>query len=69
MSRHQNTEQNHNINIVNKYFENVINFKYLVQTVINQNYIHEEIKSKLNSGTACYGSVLNILSFPSEPKD
>ena len=28
----------------------------------NQNSIHEEIKSRLNSGNACYHSVLNILS-------
>jgi hypothetical protein len=31
-------------------------------TVTNQNLIQEEIKSRLNSGNACYHSVHNILS-------
>jgi hypothetical protein len=31
-------------------------------TVTNQNLIHEEIKSTLNSGSACYYSLQNILS-------
>jgi hypothetical protein len=30
--------------------------------VTNQNCIHEEIKSKLNLGNACYQAVQNILS-------
>jgi len=28
----------------------------------NENYINEEIKSRLNSGNACYNSVQNLLS-------
>jgi hypothetical protein len=31
-------------------------------TLTNQNFIQEEIKSRLNSGYACYHSVQNILS-------
>jgi hypothetical protein len=31
-------------------------------TLTNQNSIHEEIKSRLKSGNACYNSVQNILS-------
>jgi hypothetical protein len=31
-------------------------------TLINQNGIHDEIKSRLNSGDACYHSVQNLLS-------
>jgi len=31
-------------------------------TLTNQNYMQEEIKSRLKSGNACYHSVLNLLS-------
>jgi hypothetical protein len=36
-------------------------FKYLGMTVINQTYMHEEIKSKLNLVNACYHSLCSIL--------
>jgi hypothetical protein len=32
---------------------------YLGTTLTDQNYIHEEIKSGLNSGNVCYHSVQN----------
>jgi hypothetical protein len=35
---------------------------YLGMTLTYQNDIHDEIKSRLNSGNACYHSVQNILS-------
>jgi hypothetical protein len=60
MSHYQNTGQNCNIKIANKAYENVTNFKYLGMTVISQNYIHKEIKSKLNFGSSCYHSVQNF---------
>jgi hypothetical protein len=40
----------------------VQHFKYLGTTLTNQNSIQEEIKSRLQSGNACYHSVQNILS-------
>jgi hypothetical protein len=57
MSRHPNSEQNQYIKIAYSLFENVAKFKYLGTTLTNQNDIHDEIKSGLNLGNACYYSV------------
>jgi hypothetical protein len=62
MSRHPNSGQNQNIRIVNESFEKVAKFKYLGMALTNQNDIHDEIKSRLNSGNACYHSVQNLFS-------
>jgi hypothetical protein len=62
MSRHPNSGQNQNVRIANESFEIVTKFKYLGTTLTNQNDIHDEIKSRLNSGNACYHSVQNLLS-------
>jgi hypothetical protein len=62
-SRHPNSGQNQNIRTGNESFENVAKFKYLGTILTNQNDIHDEIKSRLNSGNACYYySVQNLLS-------
>jgi len=44
-------------------------FKYLGTASTNQNYIQEEIKSRLNSGNACYHSVQNLLSSSLLPRN
>ena len=62
MSRDQNAGRTHSIKIDNSSFERVDDFKYLGTTLINQNSIQEEIKSRLMSGNACYQLVQNLLS-------
>jgi hypothetical protein len=62
MSRHPNSAQSHNIRIANESFANVAKFKYLGKTLTNQNDIHDEIKSRLNSGNSCYYSVQSLFS-------
>jgi len=46
----------------NSTFERMEEFKYLGTTLTHQNYIQEEIKSRLRLGNACYHSVQNFLS-------
>jgi hypothetical protein len=62
MSRSQKIGQKRSIKIANRSFEAVAKFKYLGTTLTDQNYMHEEIKSRLNSGNACYHSVQSLLS-------
>jgi hypothetical protein len=62
MSRHQTAGQSNYIRVVNKSFEKVTKFKYLGSSLTDQNCIHEEIRSRLNSGNACYHAVQNVLS-------
>jgi hypothetical protein len=62
MSRSQKTGQKCSIKIANRSFEDVAKFKYLGTTLTDQNHMHEEIKSRLNSGNACYSSVQSLLS-------
>jgi hypothetical protein len=53
LSHHQNAGQNQDVKIANRFFENVVQFKYLGTTVTNQNLILEKIKRRLNSCNAC----------------
>jgi hypothetical protein len=62
MSRHQTAGQINYIRVANKSFEKVAKLKYLGATLTDQNCIHEEIISRLNSGNACYHAVQNPLS-------
>jgi hypothetical protein len=48
--------------IANRSFESVTKFKYLGTTLTDKNYINEEIKSRINSGSSCYHSVQSLLS-------
>jgi ribosomal protein S2 len=52
MSCHRNSGQNQNTGIANESFENVVKYKYFGMMLTNQNNIHYEIKSRLNSGNA-----------------
>ena len=62
MSRDQNAGRIHSVRIDNSTFERVEEFKYLGITLINQNCIAEEIKSRLIPESACYHSMQNLLS-------
>jgi hypothetical protein len=61
LSHQQNAGQDWDIKIVNRWFENVSQFKYLGMTVPNLNLIQKE-ERRLNSGNACYPSVQILLS-------
>jgi hypothetical protein len=51
--------QKHGIKIANRSFECVTKLKYL-GTLTDQNCLQEEIKSRLNSGKACYHSIQRL---------
>jgi hypothetical protein len=62
MSRSQNSGQKHSIKIANRSFEDAAKFRYFGTTPTDQNCVHDEVKSRLNSGNACYHSVQSLLS-------
>jgi hypothetical protein len=62
MSRDQTAERSHSIKTDNNSFERVEEFKYFGTNLENQDSIHEEIKSRLKLGNACYHSMQNLLS-------
>jgi hypothetical protein len=62
MSRCQKAGQRQIIKIGNRSFESVAKSKYLGTTLTDQICVHEEIKSRLNSGNACYHLVQSLLS-------
>jgi hypothetical protein len=64
MSCNQKIGQKHSIKIANRSFEDVTKFKYLGTTLTDQNCMQEEIKSRLNSGNACYHLVQSSFFLP-----
>jgi hypothetical protein len=54
LSHHWNAGQSRGMEIENRSFESVSQFKSLGITLTNQNLIQEEIKRRLNSVYACY---------------
>jgi hypothetical protein len=62
VSRYQKAGQRQSIKTVNRSFESVAKFRYLGKTLTDQNFIREEIKSRLNSENAYYHSVQSLLS-------
>jgi len=62
MYGYQDAGRSHSMKTDNSPIERVEEFKYLVTISTNQNYIQEEIKSRLKSGNASYYSVQNLLS-------
>jgi hypothetical protein len=63
MSYCKKTGKKHSTKIANRSFEDVAKLKYLRTTLTDQIFMHEEIKSRLNSGYACYHLVQSLLSF------
>jgi hypothetical protein len=47
-----NSEHNRNIRRANESFENMAKFKHFGMALTDQNTIHDEFKSRLNSGNA-----------------
>jgi hypothetical protein len=62
IQRSQKIGQKHSIKLANRSFEDVAMFTYLRTTLTDQNCMHKEIRSRLNSGNACYHSVQSLLS-------
>jgi hypothetical protein len=64
ISRHQKAGQRYSIKKANRSFEDEAKFKYLGTTLTDQNCVHEEIKSSLNSKNACYDWVQSLVFLP-----
>jgi hypothetical protein len=62
MSRHQEAGQKHNRKTAKRSFPNVEKLIYFGMAVTNKNLVHEEIKSRLNSGNARCNSFRSLSS-------
>jgi hypothetical protein len=61
MSHNQNVGQKHSVKMANRPFKDAAKLKYLGTTLTDQNCMHEDINSRLNSGDSCYHSVQSLL--------
>jgi hypothetical protein len=59
---YQKAGQKQIIKTAKRSFEDVARFKYLGTTLTDQNCMQREIKSKPNSGNACYNLVQSLSS-------
>jgi hypothetical protein len=62
MSHCKKEGQKHSIQTENKNFEDSTKFKYLGTTLTEQNFMHKEIKRRLNLANAYYHLVQSLLS-------
>jgi hypothetical protein len=62
VKKHAKSEHKNSIRLANRSFEVVAKFMYLGTTPTDQNSMNENVKSRLNSGNACYHSVQSLLS-------
>ena len=69
IERHRGMAGNEHFKIVSNSYEKLKTFKYLGSSMINQNYIKEEIKCRLKAGNSCYYSVQTLLSSRLLPKN
>jgi hypothetical protein len=63
MSRDQTAGLSHSMKIDKSSIERMEEFKYLETTLSDQSCVHEQIKSRLKLGNACYHSMQDLLSF------
>ena len=59
---HRGVITNAHVKIGSNSYENVKTFKHLGSLLINQNYIHEEIKRRLTAEHSCHYSIQTLFS-------
>ena len=69
VSQEQHAGQYHIIKVGNNSSERLEKLKYLETTLMNQNSIYEEIKSRWKSWNACHNLVQNLSSSSFLSKD
>jgi hypothetical protein len=68
MSYHQIAEQTCNVKAFNKFFKILSELRYFGTTATNQRCILEELKNRLNLGSALYHAVQNLVYSQLIPK-